>query len=89
MLKSFFSFRIRNKTRIPTITISTQYFAGGDRLYIKKRRHSLAVQRLEFDTFTAGAWVQSPVKKLRSCRLSGAAKKFLSKFFYFGVILAL
>ena len=35
---------------------------------------SLSVQVLGFNTFTAGAWVQSLVRELRYCKLPSSAK---------------
>ena len=47
--------------------------------YFRKKRalteNSLVVQWLGLSTFTAGAWVWSPVRKLRSCKLHNPAKK--------------
>ena len=49
--------------------------AFGDWFKILFSRNSLAVQWSGLGTFTAGAWVQSLVRELRSRKLCGAARK--------------
>ena len=57
---------------IKIVTILGSYFK-------KSLGNSLVVQWLELGTFTAGAWVPSLVRDLRSLKLRGAAKNKQTK----------